>query len=269
MQYKKPRFSLILLLMICFGTSEINAQKGDLEAHLILSPLGTAVKGNKFKSSGDDFMTIKNHEQNIYEIGAGIRYYHKKNFGYEFRTSLRNYQFSYALDSPMLEYPLPTPLYTSVIDIDLNFFGLEFGMFYKYRAFTAKLDIEFNHPYRIEGIGPKRLPYDEDSPRILTNLHRGHVGIAEIFVVEKLSVTDEMYGYVIPKLTIEYSISEHFDLYSSCKFKLNSKHDFHTFSAIYADVINDTYETQTIKVYDNFLSFHVGLRYNLKLLKRN
>jgi len=274
MEYKKSIFNLILLLIICFSSSEINAQKGNLEAHLIFSPIGTAVKGNKFRTSGDNFMTIRNFEQNIYEIGGGIRFYHKKNFGYEFRTALKNYHFSYALESPALELPFHTPLYTSVIDIDLNLLGLEFGLFYQYQKFTTKLDIEFNHPYRIEGIGPKRHPYDENSPRILTNLTREYyetldILIAGIFVEEKFSMINEMYAYVMPKLTVEYSINKHFDLYSSCKFKLHSQHAFHTFAASYIDGVKGTSESQIIKVYENFLSFHIGMRYNLQLLKRD
>ena len=266
MQYKKSILNLILLLIICFISSEINAQKGNLEAHLIFSPLGRAVKGNKFKTSGDNFMTVRNFEQNIYEIGGGIRFYHKKNFGYEFRTALKNYQFSYTFDAP-LDVPFPRTLYTSVVDIDLNLLGFEFGLFYRYRKFTTKFDIEFNHPYRIEGIGPKRLPYDKNTPPILTNY--GSEGVLpNIIVTETFSIADESYAYIIPKLTMEYSISKRLDLYSSCKFKLHAQTPFHTFDANYRDEEN-TPESQIIKVYENFLSFHIGMRYNLQLLKRD
>jgi len=268
MQYKNSILPLILLLILCLYSSAIKAQKGNLEAHIILSPLGTAVKGNKFKSSGDNFMTVRNFEQNIHEIGGGIRFYHKKNFGYEFRTSLKNYQFSYALESPIFETSfLNTPLYTSVIDVDLNLLGLEFGLFYQYQALTVKFDIEFNHPYRIEGNGPTRIPYDENSPRIVTNVGRGHE-LAGIGVTEEFSIVDEMYAYVIPKLTVEYRIHKYFDLYGSCKFKLHDQTPFHTFDANYTDRVENTSESQLIEVYENFLSFHIGMRYNLKLLKR-
>lgn len=268
MQYKKLVLLFILLLLNCLYSSIVKAQKGNWEAHLILSPLGTALKGNKFKSSGDNFMTIRNFEQNIYEVGGGIRFYHKKNFGYEFRTALKNYQFSYTLESPIFETSfLNTPIYTSVIDIDLNLLGLEFGLFYQYKTFTAKLDIEFNHPYRIEGNGPTRIPYDENSPRIVTNVGRGHE-LADIGVTEKFSIVDEMYAYVIPKLTVEYRLNKYLDLYSSCKFKLHDQTPFHTFDANYRDRIENTYESQFIEVYENFLSFHIGMRYNLKLFKR-
>jgi len=260
--------SVLLSLFVCTMTFS----QTRWEAYTFAAPINLSIDGNRIKNEDANIGKLTTFHENTYEVGLGIRFYHKKNFGYELGGSLKNYKIKHIFEIPGIE-PADRLTYSSRIDIDMGLYGIRTGIFYKYKKLTGKLLIELNQPYKITGIGPRNNDYNIDDQFIMTTnfIYRQNEDFElekRTLIVEHFSMADDAVFYTIPELVLEYKISKHFDIYTGFKSRWYSKKRFHKIETVLTDYVEDTEQTQLIEMHHNFFFFSIGLRGSIQFGKK-
>ena len=270
---------LVNTLLLLFTCTIIFSQTR-WEAYTFAAPINLSIEGNRIKNEGANIGELTTFYENTHEFGIGIRLYHKKNFGYELGSSLKNYKFNHSFEIPSTGL-INRLTYSSRLGIDVAAYGIRTGVFYKYRKLTGKLLIEFNQPYRITGKVPRNIDYDiENNSVTVTTINHlidndgmqvlnGEFDVVgSILTVERFSMADDAVFYTMPELVLEYKINNNFDIYTGFKSRWYSKSKFHKIETVLTNYIDGTEQTQLIEMHHNFFFFSIGLRGNIQFGKK-